>query len=210
MELTSYWVPAGPVTAEIEVRRSRFQCRLERVETEAAARSVVAEVRKEHWDARHHCSAFVLGPGGQVVRSSGDGEPAGTAGAPMLEVLRGAELSDVAAVVTRWFGGVLLGTGGLARAYGDAVRVAIDELARVERRLFSVVEVSVPHAQVGRLENELRSRGLLVRGVGYAESATITMAVDPGLDVAGVVGELSGGTAALRAVGSEWADVRLV
>ena len=84
-------------------------------------------MRAQHWDARHHCSAFVLGPRSELQRSSDDGEPAGTAGAPMLEVLRGAGVSDVAAVVTRWFGGTLLGAGGLVRAYGDAVRAALAE-----------------------------------------------------------------------------------
>src|SRR5690606_33095353 len=99
--------------AEIEVKRSRFLCTLRRVGTEADARAVVEEMRRQHWDARHHCSAFVLGPDGALQRSSDDGEPAGTAGAPMLEVLRGHGVSDVVAVVTRWFGGVLLGAGGL-------------------------------------------------------------------------------------------------
>ena len=105
----AYLTVARSGSAEIEVKRSRFLARVERVETEAAARAVVEAARKEHWDARHHCSAFVLGPDAGVQRSNDDGEPSGTAGAPMLEVLRGRELSDVVVVVTRWFGGVLLG-----------------------------------------------------------------------------------------------------
>src|SRR5699024_1218857 len=108
---------------------------LARVSTETEARDVVERLRKQYWDARHHCSAFILGPQGQVQRSSDDGEPAGTAGAPMLEVLRGAEVSDVVAVVTRWFGGVLLGTGGLIRAYSDAVRAGLDEVGTLTRQL---------------------------------------------------------------------------
>ncbi len=119
-----YRTVARPSVAEVEVKRSRFSCRLERVSDEAAARAVVEEERRVHWDARHHCSAFVLGPSGEVQRSSDDGEPAGTAGAPMLEVLVGAGLSDVVAVVTRWFGGVLLGAGGLVRARGRGRRSA--------------------------------------------------------------------------------------
>ena len=114
--MTRYRTVARSAVAETEVKRSRFLCRIERVESEGAARAVVDRARKEHWDARHHCSAFVLGPDGAVQRSSDDGEPSGTAGAPTLEVLRGRALSDVVAVVTRWFGGTLLGAGGLVRA----------------------------------------------------------------------------------------------
>ncbi|UUZ61587.1 YigZ family protein [Nocardioides sp. B-3] len=122
--VTSYLTLGRDSSGQVEVKGSRFLCTLQRVPSEAAARALVAAQRKEHWDARHHCSAFVLGPDGTLQRSSDDGEPAGTAGAPMLEVLRGAGVSDVAAVVTRWFGGTLLGAGGLVRAHGDAVRVA--------------------------------------------------------------------------------------
>ena len=118
----AYLTIAGDATGEIEVSRSRFLCRLARVEDEVSARSVIEQARKQHWDARHHCSAFILGADHRLERSSDDGEPAGTGGAPMLEVLRGRDLSDVVAVVTRWFGGTLLGTGGLSRAYADAVR----------------------------------------------------------------------------------------
>ena len=126
--MTSYVTVARDATAEVEDRGSRFLCTLRRVATEDDARALVAALRREHGDARHHCSAFVLGADGAIQRSSDDGEPAGTAGAPMLDVLRGAGLSDVAAVVTRWFGGTLLGAGGLVRAYSDAVRGAVAEV----------------------------------------------------------------------------------
>jgi uncharacterized YigZ family protein len=204
--VTSYLVPARSAQVRIEVRRSRFLCRLERVDTEEAARLVVQAARKEHWDARHHCSAFVLGPDGALARSSDDGEPAGTAGAPMLEVLRGAGTSDAVAVVTRWFGGVLLGAGGLTRAYGDAVRAAVAESGLRERRLLSLVEVAVPHAEAGRLENDLRSRGFAVRGVTYTDRATLTLAVEPEREVADLVAGLTGGGAQVTVVGSDWVD----
>ena len=109
--MTSYLTVARTAAVEVEVKRSRFLGHVERVSSEQDARAVVDRIRREHWDARHHCSAFVLGPGGEVQRSHDDGEPSGTAGAPMLEVLRGREVSDAVAVVTRWFGGVhVLGT----------------------------------------------------------------------------------------------------
>ena len=97
----SYLTIASAGDVETEVRKSRFLCRLRRVDDEDSARAVVEQTRKEHWGARHHCSAYVLGPDARVERSNDDGEPAGTAGAPMLEVLRGREVNDVVAVVTR-------------------------------------------------------------------------------------------------------------
>src|SRR5690625_4711372 len=113
---------------EFTEKRSRFLCTLRRVTTMDAAQEVIAEVRQRDWDGRHHCTAVVLGPYGDTLRSNDDGEPAGTAGAPMLAALQGAEVSDVVAVVTRWFGGVLLGTGGLVRAYSKAVQIRSAEV----------------------------------------------------------------------------------
>ena len=208
MSTDRYRTVARAGSAEIEAKRSRFLGHVERVATESDARAVVERIRKQRWDARHHCSAFVLGPAGDVQRSSDDGEPSGTAGAPMLEVLRGRDLSDVVAVVTRYFGGVLLGAGGLVRAYSDAVRAALDEAGLVERRLLRLVDVVADHADAGRLENDLRARDVLIRGVDYAERATLHVAVpDGGLaELAGVLAELTGGTAVTEPAGSAWMD----
>ncbi len=208
MSATSYLTIARDGEAEIEVKRSRFRCTLERVDSEDAARAVVERLRKEHWDARHHCSAFVLGPDADVQRSSDDGEPAGTAGAPMLEVLRGHELSDVVAVVTRWFGGVLLGTGGLVRAYGDAVQAGVASVGTLRRSLLVEHELVVPHSDAGRVEHELRSRGVRVLDTSYAAEVTLRLgaAAGDGQDLAAVVGELTAGGAAPLEVGSRWVD----
>ena len=204
--MTSYLVIARDGSAEVEAKRSRFLCTLERVSDEADARAVVERMRKQHWDARHHCSAFVLGPGGAIERSSDDGEPAGTAGAPMLEVLRGRGVSDVVAVVTRWFGGTLLGAGGLVRAYGDAVRAALDEVGVLERRLLRVFTIAVPHADAGRLESDLRSRGIIVLDTSYDEVARLRVAV-PAAEVdrlSTMLAELSGGAISPVAAGELW------
>ncbi len=208
MVTTSYLTVARNGAAEIEVKRSRFLCHVERVAEEDAARSVVERIRKEHWDARHHCSAFVLGPDGAIQRSNDDGEPSGTAGAPMLEVLRGREVSDVVAVVSRWFGGVLLGAGGLVRAYGDAVRVALDEVGVRQRLLMERYDVVAGHADAGRLEGELRARGVTVLGADYAEAATLHVAV-PAAEAAGfaaMVAELTGGASSPEPTGCDWVD----
>lgn len=204
----SYLTVARTATAEVEVKRSRFQCHAERVSTEEEARAVVEQVRRRHWEARHHCSAFVLGPDADVQRSSDDGEPSGTAGAPMLEVLRGREVSDVVVVVTRWFGGVLLGAGGLVRAYSDAVRAGLDAAGTVERRLLRLYDVAVDHADAGRLENDLRSRGVGVLGVDYADRATLHLALPAGSTEAlpRMVAELTGGGVEASPAGTAWVD----
>jgi len=201
---TSYLTVAHAGTAEVEVKRSRFLAHIARVATEDEARAVVDAARREHWDARHHCSAFVLGPDGAVQRSSDDGEPSGTAGAPMLEVLRGREVSDVVAVVTRWFGGTLLGAGGLVRAYGDAVRAGLDAAGMRERVLAALFDVDVSHADAGRLESDLRARGVDVRDATYAERVTLRVAVEPATDLDALLAELTGGTVASTPAGHAW------
>jgi len=126
----------------------------------------------------------------------------------MLEVLRGHELSDVVAVVTRWFGGVLLGTGGLVRAYGDAVRAGVESTGTLERSLLTEHELVVPHAEAGRVENELRSRGVRILDTDYAAQVTLRLGVAAGGggSLAAVVAELTGGAATPLEVGSRWVD----
>ena len=114
MSVTSYRTVARDGSAEIVVSRSRFRCTVARASDEVGARTFVEAIRREHWDARHHCVAYVLGPDRRLEQSSDDGGPPGTGGPPILDVIRGRELSDVVAVVSRWFGGTLLGTGRLA------------------------------------------------------------------------------------------------
>ena len=130
----SYRTIVSPVEAEIEIKRSRFLTRLSPAADEAEARAVIAEARAEHPKARHHCSAFVLDVDSRTQRFSDDGEPAGTAGAPILDVVTGHDLTFVVAVVTRYFGGTLLGAGGLVRAYGQATSAAVDEARIITRR----------------------------------------------------------------------------
>ena len=207
---TSYLTLARDGEAEIEVKRSRFLCTLVRVGDEAAARAVVERLRKQHWDARHHCSAFVLGPPGpgQVERSSDDGEPAGTAGAPMLEVLRGRGVSDVVAVVTRWFGGTLLGAGGLVRAYGDAVRTGLDATGTLRRELVRELSLEVDHADAGRVESELRTRGVAVLDTSYADRVVLRLGVVPDEEARlhALVAELTSGSASAVPAGESWVD----
>ena len=168
-----------PFQTELEVKRSRFLCTVARAESEAAARTVIERIRAEHWQANHHCSAWRIGEGGRLQRSSDDGEPSGTAGVPMLEVLNRRDVTDVVAVVTRYFGGTLLGTGGLIRAYGQAVSQTLDAVGIVERRALAVVAVRLSHAEAGRLDNALHTTVFARGPVAYGERVTFELYLAP-------------------------------
>ncbi|REJ05929.1 DUF1949 domain-containing protein [Microbacterium bovistercoris] len=155
--MTEY--PATIATAvdhELVIKKSRFLAHVAPVASPEQADEVIAAIKKQYWDARHNCSAQVTGLRGDRARSSDDGEPSGTAGMPMLEVLRRRELTDVVAVVTRYFGGVKLGAGGLVRAYSSAVSEALDLAVLRDRMLLSQATVAVPHMDAGRFDNAVR------------------------------------------------------
>ncbi|WP_341955821.1 YigZ family protein [Microbacterium sp. LWH13-1.2] len=147
---------AAPVEHELVIKKSRFIATVEPVGSVEEADAVIARLRKQWWDARHNCTAMVTGLLGDQARSSDDGEPSGTAGVPMLEVLRRRELTDVVAVVTRYFGGVKLGAGGLVRAYSSAVSEALDLVTLVRRQSLTRITMDVAHADAGRFDNLLR------------------------------------------------------
>lgn len=151
---------ARPVDHTVVIKKSRFLAHLAPAGSVAEAEAVVARLRKELWDARHHCVAMVLGTHADQARSSDDGEPSGTAGVPMLEVLRHRDVTDLVAVVTRYFGGVKLGAGGLVRAYSGAVAAALDIAAGsgglLRREVLHEVTVDAPHGDAGRIDNVLR------------------------------------------------------
>lgn len=154
---------------DLEIKKSHFLARACRTDSMDEARSFIADVRSTYPDARHHCSALTLtdlsdghalaAPAPPTERSNDDGEPSGTAGQPMLDVLRGTGLANTTVVVTRYFGGTLLGTGGLVRAYSDATAQALARASRVLVTRRHLWDVRVPVAQVSRLEADLRSRG---------------------------------------------------
>lgn len=162
---------------ETEINRSRFICALAPVATEQEAQDFVARVRREHPAASHNCFAYVIGADASVQKASDDGEPGGTAGVPMLQMLTRREMRYVAAVVTRYYGGVKLGAGGLIRAYGGAVGEALDAVSTITRMRFRLATVTVGHQRAGRLENDLRATGRAVREVRYAEAVTIGIAL---------------------------------
>ncbi|MET8402388.1 YigZ family protein [Streptomyces sp900116325] len=167
---------------ETEINRSRFICALAPAATEQEAQDFVARIRREHPTASHNCFAYVIGADASVQKASDDGEPGGTAGVPMLQMLMRREMRYVAAVVTRYYGGVKLGAGGLIRAYGGVVGEALDELGTITRQRFRLATITVGHQRAGRLENDLRATGLAVREVRYAEAVIIEIGL-PDSDV---------------------------
>lgn len=194
---------------ELEVKKSRFLCALARVGTEDEAKDFVRQRRRLHHDARHHCSAYVLGDDGQSQKSSDDGEPAGTAGIPMLEVLRRNGITNTVAVVSRYFGGVLLGAGGLIRAYGGVVSEALGHVGLVERRLVVVVSTTVDYVLAGKLENELRTSEYAVAGVHYGEQVRFDLHLpETGVASFGTwLAEVTGGTATIAIGDSVYTEV---
>lgn len=174
---------AEPVERELVVKKSRFIAHVHPATSVSEAEAVITETRRRYWDARHNCTAMVTGVLGDQARSSDDGEPSGTAGVPMLEVLRRRELTDVVAVVTRYFGGVLLGAGGLVRAYSSAVSAALDEARLVRRQELVRATVVAPAVEAGRVEHLLRSwtaqHGGVLDPPAYALDASFDVWVSP-------------------------------
>ena len=185
---------AAPIVRELVVKKSRFIARVAPVRSVDEAEAVIAAVRRQYWDARHNCTAMVTGLGGDQARSSDDGEPSGTAGMPMLEVLRRRGLTDVVAVVTRYFGGVKLGAGGLIRAYSTAVSDALDDAVLLHRRELLEARVEVPHAEAGRIDNALRdwaaAHDSSFGDVAYGASASFTLWI-PAADRDALVDDLA-------------------
>jgi uncharacterized YigZ family protein len=194
---------------ETEVNRSRFRCALAPAATEREAQDFVARVRREHADATHNCWAYVIGADAAVQKASDDGEPGGTAGLPMLQMLLRRDVRYVVAVVTRYYGGVKLGAGGLVRAYGGAVGEALDALGTITRRRFRLATVTVDHQRAGKVHNDLRATGRgEVRAVRYGEAVTIEIAL-PDADVDAFrawLADVTAGTARFEPGGEAYGD----
>lgn len=175
--LESYKTIAGNYQHEIVIRGSRFICTLARTETEEDAKDFIAEIKKEHWKATHNCSAYLIGDQHQIQRAHDDGEPSGTAGVPMLEVLKKNDLHDVSAVVTRYFGGTKLGAGGLIRAYSKAVSTALREGGIVMRSMQVPIHCTVSYSASGKLENRLLQSDYTLIDTEYTDQVTFKVGV---------------------------------
>lgn len=165
-------------SGEIEEKKSRFIANIVPVHTEEEALSYIAATKKRFWDARHNCFAYILGERGQNKRCSDDGEPQGTAGRPMLDVLEGEHLTDVVCVVTRYFGGTLLGTGGLVRAYGAAVRAGLAACRILTRKQGVKLTLQTDYTDLGKIQYILGQRQITVLDSSYADAVSLTVVAE--------------------------------
>ena len=188
---------------EITEKKSRFIATVRPVESEDEAVSFINETKKKYWDARHNCSAFVIGKRQELTRCSDDGEPAGTAGRPMLDVLLKENIHNAAVVVTRYFGGVLLGTGGLVRAYQQATKAGLSASETIEKKDGAVLFIRTDYTGIGRLQYLFAQEKITVMDTAY-EADVLVKAVIPENDkkrIEKTIIEQTNGTAKL-----EWGD----
>lgn len=162
---------------EIVEKKSRFIGYVRHVETEEDAISFVNEIKKKHYDARHNCYAYTIGQEQPLLRFSDDGEPGGTAGKPILEVITGSELCNVCIVVTRYFGGTLLGTGGLVRAYTEASKAAIEATEIVIKRLVVPFFITTSYTDLGKIQYILGNEGIAIADSEYGEDVILKTAI---------------------------------
>jgi uncharacterized YigZ family protein len=207
--MTEYFIPAGAGESEYVERRSQFLGHVRRVESEEEARAFIAEMKKVHYDARHNCSCYLLRGG--VERYADDGEPQGTAGLPMLEVFRREGVTNLVCVVTRYFGGVLLGAGGLFRAYSKAAKDALDAAGVAVVRRWEETEFTCSYAAAEALKRELAAFDGVVTDTLYAADVTVKALVpeEKSAACAARIRDLSAGAVELRTVGESFRAVRI-
>ena len=164
-------------SGEIVEKKSRFIATVSPVESEEEALAFIEKTRKQYWDARHNCFAYVIGDHQELMRFSDDGEPQGTAGKPMVDVLLGEELHNTAVVVTRYFGGTLLGTGGLVRAYSGAVQEGLRSCVLAEKRKGLQLSIGTDYSGIGKVQYLLGQRGIRILSSEYTEQVVLTVLV---------------------------------
>ena len=203
--MSEYLVPFEDAESEFTEKRSRFISHLWRVETEAEARARIEEMKKKYYDARHNCWCYLLKEG-NIVRYSDDGEPQGTAGQPMLNVFQREEVANVCCVVTRYFGGVLLGAGGLTRAYTKGAKDALDAAGIARMSLWTVWDVPCTYPLLERVKLDIAAAGGVIRDTAYGADITLRAAILQ--ETASAFGkkltELSAGRLQMTAVGEEF------
>ncbi len=184
-----------PGTGEYVEKKSRFIGYVRHVESEEEAEAFIYEIKKKHYDARHNCSAYSVGEDSIIQRFSDDGEPSGTAGKPILEVITGNGLNNVCIVVTRYFGGTLLGTGGLVRSYTEAAKECIADTAIVTKKCVIPLAITTNYNDLGKIQYILGQDGITVRDSDYGENVVLTADV-PVDDIDSIEKKLTEATAA--------------
>lgn len=161
-----------------EIKKSRFICHAKRVYSEKEARAFITAIKKEHYKATHNCSAFIIGERSEIKRTSDDGEPSGTAGVPMLGVLENHNLTNVCVVVTRYFGGIKLGAGGLIRAYAGSVALAVKEIGIVEIKEQAGIQIQMSYARYQEYGNFLKEHNLMELETNFTDQVETIIFVD--------------------------------
>ena len=207
--MSEYFVPAGSGEAEFVEKRSSFLGHVRFAGTEDTAREFINEMKKKHYDARHNCWCYIIRGG--AVRYSDDGEPQGTAGLPMLEVFRREGVENVVCVVTRYFGGVLLGTGGLLRAYTKSAKDALDAAGIAAVRRWVKLETVCPYSLLERMKTECLALDGAVENIEYGADVRLTLLLpeEKAEEFQARVTELSAGQSRAQTVGEELMPVRV-
>ena len=207
--MSEYFIPAGDGEAEFTEKRSSFLGHVRMVETEDEAKSFVAEMKKKYYDARHNCWCYIIKDG--AVRYSDDGEPQGTAGIPMLEVLKREGVTNVVCVVTRYFGGVLLGTGGLLRAYTKSAKDALDAAGISVVRRWVMAELACTYSLLERLKLECTAANGLVSDVEYSTDVCLKLLLpeDGVEDFSRRIADVTAGASRLAIIGEIYKPVRI-
>ena len=206
--LSEYLTVKGKAIHEIIIDKSRFIAHISRTETEDEAQQFIASIKKLHKAASHNCSAYLIGERDQIQKALDDGEPSGTAGVPILEVIRKKGLKDTTVVVTRYFGGIKLGAGGLIRAYSRAASEGINSAGIVERTLTKVLKVQIEYHWLGKLENELRASTYPIKDIQYLEQVSILTFVKEDLveEFSNWITELTNGQAVIAEMGTQYLE----
>ena len=209
MEETAYLFLKHGGSGEIEEKKSRFIATIRPVTTEEEAVSFIEEMKKKYWDARHNCHAYVLGATGQIMRYSDDGEPGGTAGKPMLEVLLGSGVRNIAVVVTRYFGGTLLGVGGLVRAYTEGAKIALAAAEIKTMAQSADIRLCCGYDFFGKLEYYLNEHGILVLSTEFGEgvSTVLRLREEAVLKFERDITELSAGKLMPEVISEGWSEM---
>lgn len=178
--LSNYFTVKKTGSDQIIIQKSRFIGYVKRVESEEAAQRFIQEMKKKHHDATHNCSAYMIGEHDQIQKANDDGEPSGTAGIPILEVLKKQKLKDTVVVVTRYFGGIKLGAGGLIRAYGNTTSQALRTTGIVKRQRMQGYSITVDYTLLGKLENTIRTSDHILKAINYLEKVEFIVYVKTG------------------------------
>ncbi|MDQ0254520.1 putative YigZ family protein [Evansella vedderi] len=210
--LTSYYTVKGYGEHEISIQRSRFIAYVNRVTTEEEAQAFIEKIKKEHWNANHNCSAYMIGENDQIQKANDDGEPSGTAGVPILEVLKQRQLKDTVVVVTRYFGGIKLGAGGLIRAYSSSTSEGIKATGVVERKLAQIYKVTLDYHFLGKIENAIHSSPYRIKEMEYLEKVSIELYVTVGEEETFEewITNLTNGQVSIEKIGVEYLEEEVI